>query len=238
MKNQVKKHGFTLVEMVITVGIVIVLISIVMTVGSRIDDRGKKDLTAGLMATLNTALSAFGNYGFEYQYPSGAAADEQLFYQSLKFPPDCNDFTENQVEVAIANLLGRGVTVNITGGTYDEQYSGSSVMYFFLQRVPQSRQVLDMINRQFLTNKGKNGEPILITIDGRQEFLIRIVDSWGTPLRYDYYDEQEVLLNTAAGFRNALKTVRTFPLITSAGPDREFGTADDITNRAAAIPVP
>ncbi len=68
-----------------------------------------------------------------------------------------------------------------------------------------------------------------IAIDGREYSLIRIVDPWGTTLRYDYYSNETEEPDLTFSRRG--QTIRNFPLITSAGPDREFGTDDDITNR-------
>ena len=67
---------------------------------------------------------------------------------------------------------------------------------------------------------------IEISVDGGTTFksFFRVIDAWGTTLRYDYYDELEVPLVAVAG-------KKTFPVITSAGPDKKFGTPDDISNK-------
>ena len=72
-----------------------------------------------------------------------------------------------------------------------------------------------------ITNIGDTGGELTITVDGKVYPLFRIIDPWKETLNYDYYDE----------FWVDPATKRNFPLITSAGPDRIFGNADDITNR-------
>jgi len=84
---------------------------------------------------------------------------------------------------------------------------------------------LDKIDDSLITNEGFGKQPMSITIGVKMYPLLRIIDPWGTTLHYDYYNEME--LNPL--LRN--KGKRNFPLITSAGPDRIFGTGDDITSR-------
>ena len=57
---------------------------------------------------------------------------------------------------------------------------------------------------------------VIISIAGGQDAgLFRVVDSWNMPLEYIRRANDE----------------KNFPLIRSAGPDRIFGTEDDIVNR-------
>ena len=70
--------------------------------------------------------------------------------------------------------------------------------------------------------------------DARIYPLWRLIDPWGTPLRYDYYVnkvETAKPSQPAVTWSNRIKTIRPFPVIICAGPDREFGTGDDITSR-------
>ena len=128
--------------------------------------------------------------------------------------------------------------VSISGGIHDPNYSGSEVLYFFLNRVPASRQTLDKIDESLITNLSFDKRPMEIQIDflsGPKIFpLLRIIDPWGTTLHYVYYPDWADYKGPgglAGYFGYAGKSKRTFPEITSAGPDRIFGTGDDITNR-------
>ena len=99
------------------------------------------------------------------------------------------------------------------------------MLYFFLSRVPESRKSIDKIDESLITSEGYNKQPMRITIGVRIDPLLRVIDPWGETLRYDYYNrlEPDPVLR--------LRGKRTFPVITSAGPDKKFGTADDISSR-------
>jgi hypothetical protein len=148
----------------------------------------------------------------------------------LKFPPDCNDFSVNGIETALEELLNLS-SAEITT-TSDPCDSGCEVMYFFLRTVPASRAVLSDIDDSMLSSLDSSGQQMTIRIndmDSRENPWTRIVDSWGTTLNYDYYvNDQE---DSGLSYEQRAETVRAFPLITSAGPDRQFGTDDDIYNR-------
>lgn len=223
----------TLVEILIAAAIVAVLAGIVLNTLTRIDGQSKENLCTGTLETLNTALRQFRDYGYEYRIRSTATDDEIDFYRSLTFPPDCNEYSEINLEREITDLLGLVNLADITpDAKHDPNESGIACMYFFLSRVPQCRGTLAAIDPALIKSDRDGDEDYMrIIIDlanDRSCPWLRVVDPWGTPLRYDYYDETEVLdLN----FIRAKQTIRNFPLITSAGPDGKFGTSDDMTNR-------
>jgi hypothetical protein len=162
-------------------------------------------------------LDEFQDYEYSYGFP----------YTGYDFPLDCSGFPEDVLEQTLLGAL-RAATVEITNHDTPEclKYSASEVLYFFLSRVPESRKTLDRIDGSLVTNLNDVGATIQISIDGGPfSPLFRFIDPWGTTLRYDYYDENEPdpILRE--------KGRRTFPVLISAGPDKKFGTADDISNR-------
>ena len=211
MKSYKHKYGVTLVEMLIVLAIIALLTSMVIGIAGRISNQSKEQLTRNTFALLNAALDQFRDYEYNYSHTN---------YSGLKFPLDCNDFPVAALQTTLSNALGVA-SVLITSGTHDPAYSGSEALYFFLSRIPESRKTLDKIDGSLITNLNDDGESIDISIDGRVYPLLRIIDPWGTTLRYDYYDE--TTLDPAGK--------RTFPAITSAGPDRDFNTPDDITSK-------
>ena len=78
----------------------------------------------------------------------------------------------------------------------------SEYLYKELQSIPSSRQVLEKISDSLLKNKW-----------GDANSQPEIYDPWGTALDYRYISGNN------------------FPELISAGPDRKFGTSDDISNR-------
>ncbi len=80
-------------------------------------------------------------------------------------------------------------------------------LYEQLDSIPASRRVLAQVNRALIVSSDTTG-------DATQEAPLRICDPWGTVLDYFYAPDDQ------------------FPELISAGPDEEFGTADDISSRS------
>jgi prepilin-type N-terminal cleavage/methylation domain-containing protein len=217
MKSQESKYGMTLVEMLIVMAIIALLATMVIGIASQLDNQSKERIAGSTMAILAAALEEFKDYGYSYRPP----------YSNFDFPLDCSGFPVDVLEATLSGALG-AASVEITNHDTAEclKYSASEVLYFFLNRVPESRKTLDKIGSSLVTNVNDVGARIEISIDGGPfSPLLRFTDPWGTTLRYDYYNEGELdpILRE--------KGKRTFPVIVSAGPDRRFGTTDDISNR-------
>jgi prepilin-type N-terminal cleavage/methylation domain-containing protein len=229
MKTLKYKTGLTLPEILTVIAIIVILSAIVLSLASRVDTQSNQQLTKGTMAILTSALEQFADYdyrckdGTNYGLPA-----ERDFYLGLRFPVDCNGFSAIQVADELHKVLGLNPSemVSITpDNPYDPNYSGCEVMYFFLSQVPECRQILDRIDKSLLTAVNSSRQNMALTVAGKVYPLYRVVDSWGTPLRYDYYNER------AADFILMGQSKRAFPLIISAGPDKVFGTDDDITSK-------
>ena len=82
----------------------------------------------------------------------------------------------------------------------------SEFLYYELNSVPDSRIILEKIDKSSLENKyGAAGTPSGTSVE--------IYDPWGMPLDYRY------------------KTGENFPVMISSGPDKTFGTADDMNSK-------
>ena len=216
MKTSVKKRGITLIETLIVVVIVSLLVSVVVGVAKRIDDQSKERLCRTTLTIIGNAIEQF--HDFDYEYKAG-------IHEGLEFPIDCNGFSEFSFENTFTLEFGPDSFPDINpGGDPDqEENSGSEVLHFFLSRIPDCRITLDKVDKSLISNKTGIGEQEF-DISGNRYPLYRFIDPWGTTLHYEYYDELETNLN----LRDLGK--KTFPVITSAGPDKVFGTDDDITN--------
>jgi len=214
MKTCKYKIGFTLVEMVVVIAIVAVLATMVVGIAAHINSKKDQKRARRTIVLLSTALGQFHDYDFDYNKDSD--------YTAFGFPLDCNDFLTDDIKKTLGDALGYGDVA--ISGAHDPDYSGNEVMYLLLSMVPASRATLEKIDKKLITNLGFDRQPMEITIgsgeDAKRHPLLRVTDPWGTTLRYEYYDDKD-----------HPEDKRSFPLVTSAGPDRSFGTGDDITNR-------
>jgi prepilin-type N-terminal cleavage/methylation domain-containing protein len=222
MMDREHNAGLTLVEMLVVLGVIVVLATIGIRITMRVDTQSKENALRETFALLSSALEQFHDYGYTYSPASS--------YAGFNFPLDCTDFPLLDLQGTLQAALG-AASVQITnhvdsaGGEYPA-YSGCEAMYFFLSQVPAVAQVLKGVSPALLTNSNGEGLPIAISIDGGPlEAFPRVVDPWGTTLRYEYYDVREADRTPIPATR------KTFPVLVSAGPDRKFGTGDDIKSR-------
>lgn len=87
----------------------------------------------------------------------------------------------------------------------------SEAAYYFLTRIPQSKAILESLSNQMISNR-YDGSPLRIEIPtgAAATDWVHFVDAWGTSLNYRYQSGD------------------TSPVLTSAGPDKVFGTGDDV----------
>jgi prepilin-type N-terminal cleavage/methylation domain-containing protein len=223
MADRKHKRGLTLVEMLVVLGVIATLAAMIITVTRRVDTQAKEHTLASTFAVLESALAQFHEYG--YPYPAGSV------YAGFDFPLDCTSFPVLDLRATLQAALGVA-SVQIVNhadrmGREYLDYSGCEVLYFFLSQVPESAGALKGISPGLATNTNGEGQPVEIVIDTRPSApFTRIVDPWGTTLRYHYYDVQ------AVGLAPIPATRKTFPVFLSAGPDKKFGTPDDISSGA------
>ncbi|MGD0597212.1 MAG: type II secretion system protein [Sedimentisphaerales bacterium] len=237
MRTRAYKSGFTLIEMLVVVAIIAILVSMVVGVAKRIDDQSKERLCRNTIALVGNALEQFRDFGYEYKSND---------YDGLVFPLDCTNLSPTNpnpnlnlgIVLRYAIYPPSPITFVNIDGAYDPSFSGSAAMYFILSQVPDCRATLDKIDKSLLTNNSNDRPPVPISITVTSGAIVitslpftRIIDPWGTPLRYDYYPDFADYVGTWTNYldyRNSAK--KTFPVITSAGPDKQFDTADDISN--------
>ena len=162
MNTRRNTYGFTLLEILIVMTLIVILASMVIGVASHIDARTKKDRIENTFVLLDSALQEYRQF-------------------RDKFP--------EQPEQNYANAAAH-----------------AEYLYNELDSVPDSRRILERINRSLIEDKyAAAGAPIAASPE--------IYDLWGTALDYRYTPGEN------------------FPLMVSAGKDKKFGTADDIDNR-------
>jgi prepilin-type N-terminal cleavage/methylation domain-containing protein len=164
MKTRKYKHGLSLVEMLIVVGVIALLTTMVISIASRVDNQSKEHLLKSTFALLEGALEEYRDY-----------------QGTFPVPPAGNFNSVAERATAYSEYL------------YGQLYS-----------IPSSRKILDKISGSLIKHDYDSGAVPPVP---------EIYDPWGTALDYRY----------EAG--------ENFPELVSAGPDKIFGSADDITNR-------
>ncbi|HOK96618.1 MAG TPA: type II secretion system protein [Anaerohalosphaeraceae bacterium] len=145
-------------------------------------------------------------------------AVEQYYDEAGRFPFVANaGFNENDLEGLLAAVVDPPDSLVEKDGLGNEISNASSAaLYYFLSRIPSSRSIAAAVTDTLITSKDASGQAIRMEQpagSGIWTDLPRYIDSWKTSIRYEYQ------LGWA------------FPVLTSAGPDKVFGTPDDITSK-------
>lgn len=176
MKEKRKQNGFTLVEVLIVVALIVVLVSMVLVATNKNWVDKEKQLTTATIELLDAALQEYYDYTDDFPLP-GTMAPETAF---------------------------------------DSDYSlRNASLYAQLALVPDSKKILGRIaeSQILMVHEVVSFKDCWEVIHDQEGYLLTL-DAWGTPLDYLYEPGD------------------TFPVIVSAGPDKEFlMTADNIDNR-------
>lgn len=86
--------------------------------------------------------------------------------------------------------------------------ASSAALYYFLNRCGDSKAILDTLSDRMIT-----GQQVKMVIGGVTYDVPWFIDAWGESLQYEYLDHYP------------------YPKIMSAGPDKLFGTSDDLSNQ-------
>lgn len=209
MRRVVNNFGFSLIEMMVVVAVILILAGALLGVGKYIKIRAEIDLTRSGLEVLVTALQQYyddlGDFPFDTDIDDdgdsydGTGAFEYLQVDML------DDLDDNPTD---------GLLPSISSGVFVDDYASSTALYYFLNKSPNSRKIAESLMDTLISSKDADGNALKISINSDPEIdLPRFIDPWGISIRYEYID------GTA------------FPIVTSAGPDMKFGTPDDVTSQ-------
>jgi prepilin-type N-terminal cleavage/methylation domain-containing protein len=171
------RHGFTLMEVLVTVAVILILIGALIGTGSYVKTRAQIDLTKGMLAVLSSAL-------------------EQYYDNTGDFPPQLADTSGFET---FLGLSAGDVTLNIPVPDGGDGFS-SAALFWFLDRNPASRGIASAVANTLITNKDASGTAITITIGTNPPIdLPRYIDAWGTSIRYVYLTGTAFPTLTSAG---------------------------------------
>lgn len=215
-----KQSALTLIEILVTLAVIAILVTITVGVSTTINTKAKTQLAQETIGMLVSAIEKYHDFWNEFPLIDKAVDDDLI---KLDFAWD--ESTDNQ---SLVNRLG--ITSSVPAD-HEDDYASIEGVYYCLNRTPDCRKILEKINSSLVTADGTDNQPMTMEIDRNGDIktydLFRITDPWKRPLRYTYDKDAD-----------------SFPLIESAGPDKIFGdgtgvgdgedesySEDNITNR-------
>lgn len=189
-------------ELIAVIAIALVLGGILLGVGNQIRVQGNVRLAESTIDVIVCALEQY--YAVCDEFPFTA----DVIYDGVKFG--------ETFDIIYGQIAGTAV-VTITGSLAPNDWS-SGALYYFLQKIPNSNNIITAVNEGALTTK-KSGTIVKLDLDLHGDasvvesiFFSRFIDPWGRSFIYTYNGG-------------------CFPEIVSAGPDGVFGSGDDISNK-------
>jgi len=231
MEVRKRQAGFTLIEILVVVAIIILLATGMVKVAQTVRTNTQIKVTKG---TISLLVSALGEYKNFHDRGSG-----------FEFPvePDVWNFVTNCpadaiINIGLIDMLSRYLPVDDSdGGDHDnyvwkdmdllnaDQQNGRRMalasiefLYCVMEDVPGCKAIIEKLAADVAVNDDNDS----IMIIGQAKALLEVNDAWGRPLWYTVRGERSLLA--------APPQPGNFPVIASAGPDGLFNTADDIVS--------
>ncbi|MHC5083906.1 MAG: type II secretion system protein [Planctomycetota bacterium] len=169
-----RQFGFTLVEILVVLAVVMLLAGALLGVGKYITVRAQVQLCESQLEVISTAL-------------------EQYYDDHETFPVAVLN------EGHLIAALGGG-TMSGTFSTVDIAASSSAALFYFLDKSVNSRKIIEALSGDLLTNKDGTGADLTIDLaSGDTIDLVRFIDPWDMSIRYEYAAGAAFPKLTAAG---------------------------------------
>lgn len=205
-----KKTGFSTVELLTVIAILVVLASAMLKIAKGVRIQAEERLTSGQIDIIVTALEQYyDDNGDQFPFVAVPTVPEEFPVNSGLDNDPCYGEPELEITIEMAN---GGAAVVFSAGNID-QYASSEALFYFLDRSPNSSKIISAMSNTLISSKDRSGDSLAITIGvgaGAVTLnLVRFIDPWGKSLRYTYVDGN------------------VFPVIESAGVDGKFNTSGD-----------
>lgn len=265
-----KSAGFTLVELLIVIGIITLLIGILLPVASKMRATAKAAVTQQLITTIEAAINQYatdndGGFPGPFVDDHTTATWNMIGTTPLKFKDDSTTLAPTRSEELVLSLAG-GIHVERAGGIV-------SVFQFDKDEIDRGSVKLGNKNRgrmpNFMASQKAHNDVTGTPQFGTDTVIPEFIDSFENPIIYvralkgqtgtlAYYQPsttdptkigdglfyQELLRYVpAANIQDQIPLTylqsdtlagqarqQDRYILVSAGPDKKFGTADDITN--------
>ncbi len=196
-KSEIRNHfsAFSLVEMLVVVGIIVIILSVVLMVGQGALNDAKVKHTRVMLEQLNTAISA---YSQNHPFPKINTVKNRYG----PYPPDelmAFDLNSNSPGLTNVNLMPGGIggfvkvgvsPINDNLGDSDYVPQGAvKALVWSLRSLPSSREIYDSIPDRFKETVPTNVE--FFDVNGNGSFdpltdkeVQYLVDGWHHPIEY------------------------------------------------------
>ena len=234
MKKHHRQFGMTLTEVLVAVSLIAILLGSIFGLGRRLILQSEIRLTESTMNVLCDALEIYLNADF-YHLNTGGKKDlvsipnrfplVDLPHPDLTTIPVTYIYGSSDLVDDLEQYLDLydgsddvSTPTSISQGSNENEYASSEALYFFLNDYPDAAVIVNALNEQMISKKDEDGTILQATVPTASLTtetieLFRYIDAWGTSFLYSYDPDSDV-----------------FPVIRSAGPDKEHGTADDIVS--------
>jgi len=143
-----------------------------------------------------------------------AALDQYLEqYRAFPFKNRNVDSDPAKADPYTVHHFETDLTADISSGTLTDNDASSAALYYFLNRCGDSKAILDTLSDRMITTLDAGGHQIKMVMGGVTYSVPRFIDAWGISVQYEYLEQYP------------------YPKIMSAGPDKIFGTSDDLSNQ-------
>lgn len=143
-----------------------------------------------------------------------AALDQYLEqYRAFPFKNRNVDSDPAKADPYTVHHFETDLTADISSGTLTDNDASSAALYYFLNRCGDSKAILDTLSDRMITTLDAEGHQIKMVMGGVTYSVPRFIDAWGISVQYEYLEQYP------------------YPKIMSAGPDKIFGTSDDLSNQ-------
>ena len=195
-------RGFTLIEILVAVLVIVILMGIVITVGARVVSGQRESQTTGVLRTLDRALEEY--FTDAEAFPKFSLNTYENVQGRTQHPEDIGKYVDPEVQTFED---GNDYPTRPSAAVFIEQVRGFGAVDELIEAIP-DRYIGSLVRP--MQAEDRTGTT-----------YVRIVDAWDNEILYVHPDN--ALAQALFG-----ECINSRPYFLSAGPDGKFGFADEV----------